>query len=581
MELNDWLYFGRYYPSDAYDAPGANNKIDFLDAWMAHDDDYVDLAYTSMGHIVLNQTENIYLDIDFDHNTGYQFGAIGAEFLIQGSQFYKYNGNGTNFEWTLIGSTEVSNYGCQAEMRFPRSWIGNPQMIRFVMQADNTVFGGNIVDYFPDNGHLSVLHGGTYFCYRFMSAKAIKNVQPIAVDNVYNTNQNQSIQVIIHKFDADGDPLTFHFVSNVSHGTLVSDGPDAFIYTPAPGFVGTDSFQFFVNDGYVNSRTATITINVHAIVPPPGPGGDPCLSNPLTAPIKLDGKTSADWASFTSFGVDPVEHAGNAASRADWVQGWMAHSTNNLYIAYESAKTFAPNYFNWGFTIYLDTDVDNLTGFRGAQVEFAVGADYMIQSKHLFKYTGSGTDWSWTYVATLVAGIYDKTAEMAVPRSLIGNTTRLHTIFVGTNEAFVDGQGTDYYPDDAVSARTCFCYDLSTPSLLKKTSQRGIPAPNTLYVPAEMSYQKTDILLNAPKAIQNRSFAETNNADPILSIDWTAPLGTPVTIQYSTDLENWKDLLTYDTQSGNTAFVASDVEDESHAYFRTVQFGKTESVSDR
>jgi hypothetical protein len=57
------------------------------------------------------------------------------------------------------------------------------------------------------------------------------------------------------------------------HGTLVFNADGTFTYTPAPDFVGTDSFTYQANNGVwsfdssvpmsANSNTATVTIEVH------------------------------------------------------------------------------------------------------------------------------------------------------------------------------------------------------------------------------------------------------------------------------------------------------------------------------
>lgn len=573
--LNDWLHHGRYYPADAYDAPGDKNVIDFLDAWMAHDDDYVYLAYTSDGKIILNEAENIYLDTDWNHTTGYSFGGVGADYLIQGNLFYKYNGTGSNFAWTLIGAVEHKAYGCQVEMRFHRSWIGNPDRLRFVMQADNTVFGGNIIDLFPDRGALSHLHGGEYFCYRFQSAKAIKNIAPFAAPNTYTTLVNTPVQTIIHKFDANGDPLTFHFATNVSHGVLTPDGPDAFIYTPNTNFVGTDSFSFFVNDGLVNSNTATVTIHVQGPAIG-GPGG--CISNPLQVPLKIDGSLT-DWSTFTGFGIDP-DDPDDHINRVDWRRGWMAHSSTSLYIGYENGSAIGSD-FNWGFTIYLDTDTNTLTGFRGGSDELGLGVDYMIQSRHVFVYTGTGTNWAWDYVGTIVSGVHGEFVELAIPRAFIGNpTSRMHVVFGGMNKAFPGGSGIDYYPDDAVTARNCFCYDFAPPAKLSSgKGSRNTTTANGVYIPVELASQSTDILFNTPEALRTRVEGSNSSDDTLISLDWTAGTGTPVTIQYSTDLSDWNNILTFETQNGDTAFVAKEFNEIPNAFFRTVISGKISESS--
>jgi VCBS repeat-containing protein len=64
--------------------------------------------------------------------------------------------------------------------------------------------------------------------------------------------------------DADGPgPHTFDIVDGPAHGTLGSDDGDAsVVYTPTPGFIGTDSFTFRVDDGTASSGLATMSVVV-------------------------------------------------------------------------------------------------------------------------------------------------------------------------------------------------------------------------------------------------------------------------------------------------------------------------------
>src|SRR5690606_20982337 len=64
--------------------------------------------------------------------------------------------------------------------------------------------------------------------------------------------------------DGDGPgPHTFDIVDGPSQGTLGSDDGDAtVVYNPAPGFIGTDSFTYRVNDGNVDSSVETVSVVV-------------------------------------------------------------------------------------------------------------------------------------------------------------------------------------------------------------------------------------------------------------------------------------------------------------------------------
>ncbi len=75
--------------------------------------------------------------------------------------------------------------------------------------------------------------------------------------------------------DADDDPLTFQISTQPLHGTLGSltsvdcSGANmctvSVLYTPNADFVGSDSFEFRVNDGTINSNVATVELTVTAV----------------------------------------------------------------------------------------------------------------------------------------------------------------------------------------------------------------------------------------------------------------------------------------------------------------------------
>lgn len=74
--------------------------------------------------------------------------------------------------------------------------------------------------------------------------------------------------------DPDGGQLrTYTLISPPSHGTLAmpepTRGTGIAVYTAAPGYLGEDSFEWMVNDGYANSGVATVSITVDSMPPAP------------------------------------------------------------------------------------------------------------------------------------------------------------------------------------------------------------------------------------------------------------------------------------------------------------------------
>ena len=96
------------------------------------------------------------------------------------------------------------------------------------------------------------------------------NSAPVAADQSVATNANTPLQITLSATDAEGNFLNY-IVNNGSvataHGTLSATNSSTLTYTPSPGYSGSDSFTFKVNDGFVDSNTATVSIDVHCTGP--------------------------------------------------------------------------------------------------------------------------------------------------------------------------------------------------------------------------------------------------------------------------------------------------------------------------
>jgi CSLREA domain-containing protein len=90
------------------------------------------------------------------------------------------------------------------------------------------------------------------------------NDPPVANNQTPNTDEEVPVPIILSASDGDGDPLTWTVLTNPTGGVLSGTAPNL-TYTPNPNFFGPDSFTFRVNDGTVNSNTATVSITVNPV----------------------------------------------------------------------------------------------------------------------------------------------------------------------------------------------------------------------------------------------------------------------------------------------------------------------------
>ncbi|MDP1690318.1 MAG: DUF5011 domain-containing protein, partial [bacterium] len=99
-----------------------------------------------------------------------------------------------------------------------------------------------------------------------ITVNAVNDI-PLASNGTVTIDEDDTQSITMVANDADGAGLTYIIVSNPTHGSLSSLNVTAGTVTYAPdlNFNGSDSFTFKVNDGVVDSNTATTTINITAV----------------------------------------------------------------------------------------------------------------------------------------------------------------------------------------------------------------------------------------------------------------------------------------------------------------------------
>ncbi len=96
----------------------------------------------------------------------------------------------------------------------------------------------------------------------FINTNFSANQVPTANAQSVTVHENSSASITLTGSDPQNLLLHYTIVSNVSHGTLSGTAP-TLTYTPAANFTGNDSFTFKVNNGSLDSATATVSITVN------------------------------------------------------------------------------------------------------------------------------------------------------------------------------------------------------------------------------------------------------------------------------------------------------------------------------
>ena len=91
-----------------------------------------------------------------------------------------------------------------------------------------------------------------------------ENNPPVAVNDTAEVISGSSvvINVLTNDSDPDGDSLTLDSLTAPSHGVAVANG-NSVNYTSSAGFIGTDTFEYTINDGNNHTDTANITVTIN------------------------------------------------------------------------------------------------------------------------------------------------------------------------------------------------------------------------------------------------------------------------------------------------------------------------------
>ena len=176
---------------------------------------------------------------------------------------------------------------------------GDPLTIVDVTQPANgeAVISGDVILYTPATDFV----GGDSFTYTIddgrggqatatVSVEVVQvNQPPVANDNQFEVERDSVdnvFDVLANDFDPDGDPLTIIDLTQPSNGEAVISG-DVILYTPNPGFSGSDSFTYTIDDGFGGQASAQVSIEVLDENRPPV-ANDVMASTTRTQPADID-----------------------------------------------------------------------------------------------------------------------------------------------------------------------------------------------------------------------------------------------------------------------------------------------------
>jgi VCBS repeat-containing protein len=183
-----------------------------------------------------------------------------------------------------------------------------------------------------------------------------ENRAPSALGGNFTLIHDHTLNGAVGGSDPDGDAITFHLVSDVSHGTLTFNSDGTLTYIPDLHFVGTDSFQYKTNDGELDSNTATVYLNVTNAAPI---ANSDMYFAPFNTPIAL---------SITSNDSDPDGDSFTVTLLTQPTHGTLIANGSGSY-------TYTPTLGYTGQDSFTYKINDGITDSGTATVSIGVGTD--------------------------------------------------------------------------------------------------------------------------------------------------------------------------------------------------------------
>jgi len=155
---------------------------------------------------------------------------------------------------------------------------------------------------------------------------------------------------------------------------------------------------------------------------------------PSQSTITIDGNQS-DWGNVRSWD-DPDDIS--EANTVDWRRSWITQDADHVYFAYLNDDNINQNKL-WAWNAYFDTDNSSNSGYQIG----SLGTEYLLQGAQLWKYTGSGNDWSWQFTAAIEHAVSGGFAEFSIPKAQLNSPQNYRVFLYGANSFLSQGTPVD------------------------------------------------------------------------------------------------------------------------------------------
>ena len=245
----------------------------------------------------------------------------------------------------------------------------------------------------------------------------------------------------VYLYSSDGTDMTPETVVEDSNrwGILTINDSSVLLGANSTAFSLTDVSEVVSNDALFPSPYSSIIpkdINNHNVVvgySNEEPSKAVAFMPTNQSQIFIDGSYD-DWADHSAY-TDVIDDG----VTVNWDKVWTDEGNGRLSFSYSNVGEIDESQL-YLWNIYLDTDSQSTTGYNFE----LLGADYLLQGKSLYQYTGTGQDWSWNYLKEVDYVVSGERAEFSIEKSILGlasDASNYRTLFYGTDP---DGNNLDY-----------------------------------------------------------------------------------------------------------------------------------------
>lgn len=262
---NDWIGLSPF-ADDPNDISGSDNTIDWKNVTLAHNNDKLFILYNNRRQIETGSGSFLawgwqtYFDADNNPSTGYQLGAIGADYILEGGQLLRYIGTGSDWNWTSGSAAQLLYNNDTVEISLDRNAIGNPASMRVVFSGNNEAYEGRELDYYPDNAE-GFASGEQYLEYSLAQTLQVVNRPQGDPQNLTIEPGNAVSINLANSTNSNGDNLRYIIITEPAHGEL-SGSDENRTYQPTNGYQGKDQIRYVIQNNTYQSSIITIELKV-------------------------------------------------------------------------------------------------------------------------------------------------------------------------------------------------------------------------------------------------------------------------------------------------------------------------------